>query len=186
MANDKVLKRLKEQVRELHAMLEPFGEDSNQPTASDCEKLQKQLCLVQEQLAVFKHQKQTHEVSPSFNLHAHLSEESKTLAVSDPRPPITEAKPEQTEVHKQKPVQHQTEDKLPTAFAVGVNDKFRFINELFAQNPAEYNIAIEQLSALHSWAESELYVNSLKTLYAWKDNQEVVKQFYQTVKRRFE
>ena len=70
--------------------------------------------------------------------------------------------------------------------AIGLNDKFRFINELFSQNPAEYNIAIEQLSGLNTWAEADIYMNSLKSLYAWRDSQETVKQFYSIVKKRFE
>ncbi len=69
---------------------------------------------------------------------------------------------------------------------IGLNDKFRFINELFKQNTSEYNIAFEQLNALKTWDESELYLNSLKELYLWKENSDNVKYFYSIAKKRFE
>lgn len=73
-----------------------------------------------------------------------------------------------------------------SALAVGLNDKFRFINELFVQNSAEYTIAIEQLNGLQTWADTELYLTSLKSLYGWKDTSEVVKYFYTLVRKRFD
>ena len=47
------------------------------------------------------------------------------------------------------------------------------------------NVAIEQLGNLNTWAEGEAYLNSLKTLYHWKENSEVVNYFYSLVKKRF-
>ena len=73
-----------------------------------------------------------------------------------------------------------------SALAVGLNDKFRFINELFVQNSAEYTIAIEQLNGLQTWADTELYLTSLKSLYGWKDTSEAVKYFYTLVRKRFD
>lgn len=73
-----------------------------------------------------------------------------------------------------------------SALAVGLNDKFRFINELFVQNTAEYTIAIEQLNGLQNWVDTELYLSSLKSLYGWKDTSEAVKYFYTLARKRFE
>jgi hypothetical protein len=185
MPNEKVLNRLKKQIRELNSLLEPFSDENVEPTALDCEKLQQQLCALQEGLAVFKYNKQNHEVSPSFNIHARVSKE-----VPD-EPLVTPEEPE-TRMKAEKPVVNvpATETVVPPKIAavitIGINDKFRFINELFAQNPAEYNIALEQLSNLHNWPETEMYLSSLKTLYAWKEQQDVVKHFYSLFKRRFE
>ncbi len=183
MGSDKVLSKMREQVGELMKTLEEFSDKNVQPGASDCEKLQNQLCRLQDNLAVFKYQRLNQEVSPSFNIHARVSEEVK--------PEVPEAKKD----HGIKPTPEISEpviaskgapQKFHTPIVVGVNDKFRFINELFSQNPAEFNIAIEQLSALQNWSESELYLNSLKSLYAWKEQQDVVKHLYSIVKRRFE
>ncbi|MGZ4089816.1 MAG: hypothetical protein ACXVNO_03795 [Bacteroidia bacterium] len=77
------------------------------------------------------------------------------------------------------------EEKNLPPLTFGINDKFRFINELFKQNNSEYNIAIEQLASLGTWAEAELYLRSLKGLYDWKDNADVVVYFYSLVKKRY-
>ena len=69
---------------------------------------------------------------------------------------------------------------------IGLNDKFRFINELFAHNDAEYHIAVEQLGGLQTWAETDLYLNSLRNLYGWQENQEAVRYFYTLVRNRFQ
>lgn len=188
MANDKVLNRIREQFKELNKQIEVFKDPGIQPSASDCEQLQHTLFAIQEQLAVYKHHKQNHEVSPSFSIHARVSEEVKPEAParevihesSEPIPVKTES------LKSENPVTPARTSKLPGPIVIGLNDKFRFINELFSQNPAEYNIAIEQLSGLQSWSEAELYMSSLKSLYAWKDNQEVVKLFYSNIKKRFE
>lgn len=187
MANDKVLSKMREQIGELLKTLEQFGDSAVHPGASECEDLQNKLYKLQDNLAVYKHQRLNQEVSPSFNIHARVSEEVKTEIK-------TEA-PEIKRAAEPKPALQQTETpnpskghptKLLSPIVVGINDKFRFINELFSQNPAEFNIAIEQLSALQNWNESELYLNSLKSLYTWKEQQDVVKHFYSIVKRRFE
>lgn len=189
MATDKLLNRIREQIRILEKDLDAFRQQDIQPSAADCEGLQKKLHQLQEQLAVYKYHKQNHELSPSFAIHARVSEEVKVAAPAAAEATKAAERPVSPEpVQTPKPPQEQNSHKkpIPAAIAIGLNDKFRFINELFSQNPAEYNIAIEQLNGLHSWPESELYMSSLKTLYTWKDNQEVVKRFYALVKRRFE
>ena len=45
--------------------------------------------------------------------------------------------------------------------AININDKFRFINELFASNSNEYNIAIEQINAVNSFEELNNYLKGL-------------------------
>ena len=50
---------------------------------------------------------------------------------------------------------------------------------------SEYNIAIEQLSVLKNWSETEIYLNSLKKLYNWSDNSEVAVYFFSIAKKRF-
>ncbi|MBL7901958.1 MAG: hypothetical protein JNK73_08185 [Bacteroidia bacterium] len=187
MANDKVLGKMREQIGELIKTLEQFGDIAVHPGASECEDLQNKLYKLQENLAVYKHQRLNQEVSPSFNIHARVSEEVKELFPPEPPPA---GKPVETKLPVQPgeaPIPNKTpSNKIHAPIVVGINDKFRFINELFSQNPAEFNIAIEQLSALQNWNDSELYLNSLKSLYTWKEQQDVVKHFYSIVKRRFE
>ena len=69
--------------------------------------------------------------------------------------------------------------------AISINDKFRFINELFAANAVEYNIAIEQINTVNSLSELNNYLNGLKQIYAWKEDNEVVKNLYSLAQKRF-
>ena len=68
---------------------------------------------------------------------------------------------------------------------VNLNDKFRFINELFKQNQLEYTIAIEQINTIDSWAEINQYLNSLKNIYGWNEENEAVKRIFLLAKGRF-
>lgn len=179
MALEKILLKLREQVRDIVPHLENMDSEAVQPSVSDCEELSKRLLALQEQLAVYKYHKNQKELSPSFSLHAKVSE-----AVPPPAepPPSTES----TAVLKEAP-EHEAPppSRQPKPLSIGVNDKFRFINELFMQNASEYHIAVEQLSGLRTWSEAELYLASLRNLYGWKENSEPVKYFFSAVKKRY-
>lgn len=69
--------------------------------------------------------------------------------------------------------------------AISINDKFRFINELFASNAVEYNIAIEQINAVNTLVELNNYLNGLMQIYAWKEDNEVVKNLFALAQKRF-
>jgi hypothetical protein len=203
MSSDKILSRIQLQIKELAPTLELFIDDTIQPSVADCESLQKQLSGIQENVAVYKYNKQNKELSPSFNIHAKVSqkeeevakkaeivaeikqtvkleeEEKKEVKQIIIETPLVNVKPEMAreEVNQVKP-------KAP--LSIGINDKFRFINELFAQNSSEYNIALEQINNLNTWNEAEIYINSLKNVYEWDAKEESVVQFYLLVKKRFD
>jgi hypothetical protein len=182
----KVLNRIHEQIKDLAPTLELFIDNTLQPTTDDCNKLQKQLCQLQEELAVYKFSLSDIDFSPSFKLHAKISE--KEVPVSPPdEPAINSPQPEappKPETPGNRTDQAATSGVKP--LVIGVNDKFRFINELFSQNNAEYNIAFQQLNNLSNWNDSEVYLNSLKNLYGWPEKNEAVKYLYAHVKKRFE
>jgi hypothetical protein len=153
------------------------------------------LHTLQECVSVYKYHKQNTELSPSFNIHAKISEAEITTEKKESdshrgTKEIKEAPKSKAEPAPAKtPVNNHsaggvTKSKQP--LTVGINDKFRFINELFLQNSSEYNVAIEQINNLFNWTEGEIYLNSLKNIYGWKENNETVKYFYSIVKKRFE
>ena len=193
MSLEKVLQKIQLDIRDLTSTLELFFEDTIQPSVHDCEDLQKQLVILQENLAVYKYQKQNKEISPSFNIHAKVSEvdisreKDKTPVAEIKTAPVVEEKPVAQEPVKtvephEKPVAHRTTQK----FSINLNDKFRFINELFAQNSAEYTIAMEQFINLKNWNDAEIYLNSLKSLYSWEEDKDIVKYFQSLIRKRFE
>jgi hypothetical protein len=174
MSIEKVLHKIQSQINDLTPTLELFVDETIQPTVDNCEKLQQQLVQLQENIAVYKFNKIDKEISPSFSIHAKVSEKE----LPKERPEILQPKiePKDEEVNESKNTQ---------PMLIGINDKFRFINELFKQNNSEYNIAIEQLNALKNWRDAEIYLNSLRTLYEWKENNEVANLFFSIAKKRF-
>jgi hypothetical protein len=66
--------------------------------------------------------------------------------------------------------------------AIGVNDKFLFIREIFNGSPESYNQAIERLNGVKTFADARNVLMSYTD-----DNKEtkIVKQFLDIVKRKF-
>lgn len=70
--------------------------------------------------------------------------------------------------------------------AIGVNDRFLFINELFRGDEAMYERSIKTIQNFSIHAEAEFWIRrELKVKIGWLDSDPVVKQFDQLVKRRF-
>jgi hypothetical protein len=70
--------------------------------------------------------------------------------------------------------------------AIGVNDRFLFINELFRGDEAMYERSIKTIQNFSIYAEAEFWIRrELKVKIGWLEKDHVVKQFDQLVKRRF-
>jgi hypothetical protein len=70
--------------------------------------------------------------------------------------------------------------------AIGVNDRFLFINELFRGDEAMYERSIKTIQNFSIYAEAEFWIRrELKVKIGWLDADPVVKEFDQLVKRRF-
>lgn len=70
--------------------------------------------------------------------------------------------------------------------AIGVNDRFLFINELFRGDEAMYERSIKTIQNFSIFAEAEFWIKrELKVKIGWLESDPVVKQFDQLVKRRF-
>ena len=70
--------------------------------------------------------------------------------------------------------------------AIGVNDRFVFINELFRGDEAMYERSIKTINNFKILPEAEYWMErELKIKLGWDDSREITRQFYQLVKRRF-
>ena len=70
--------------------------------------------------------------------------------------------------------------------AVGVNDRFLFINELFRGDEVMYERSIKTINGFSILPEAEFWIRrELKLKLGWNDMNPIVKQFDQLVKRRF-
>lgn len=177
MIFDKSLGKIQDQIHELAPVLELFLDEKVRPTTDDCEELRNKLTRLQDTLAVYSWHRREVEISPSFNIHAAVSK--------------ADIKEGGDGTEKNLEPQESTEDKGLSEtkrwedISVGINDKFRIINELFLQKAGEYSIAMEQLNSLTTWSDAENYLNSLRGIYNWNERSEVTLLFYALAKKRF-
>jgi hypothetical protein len=70
--------------------------------------------------------------------------------------------------------------------AIGINDKFQFIQELFRGDIDTYERSIKTINDFNSLQEAEYWIErELKIRQGWEDNNRIVKQFYSIVRKRF-
>jgi len=70
--------------------------------------------------------------------------------------------------------------------AIGINDRFVFINELFRGDEPMYERSIKTINSFHIYPEAEYWINrELVVKLGWDKESEIVRHFYQLVKRRF-
>jgi hypothetical protein len=70
--------------------------------------------------------------------------------------------------------------------AIGINDRFVFINELFRGDEAMYERSIKTINSFNIFPEAEYWMTrELQIKLGWDNEKEIVQLFYQLVKRRF-
>lgn len=70
--------------------------------------------------------------------------------------------------------------------AIGINDKFLFVNELFSGSMEKYNRSIENLNDLKTLNGALIYLNELRIELQWNSNNEAYKKLLELVHRKFE
>lgn len=70
--------------------------------------------------------------------------------------------------------------------AIGINDRFLYINELFRGDESMYERSIKTINGFSILPEAEYWMQrELKVKLGWRDGNETVQQFVQLVRRRF-
>ncbi len=70
--------------------------------------------------------------------------------------------------------------------AVSINDRHRFINELFRGDETMYERSIKTINTFHIYAEAEFWIQrELKVKLGWDTSLDLVNTFDQLVRRRF-
>lgn len=70
--------------------------------------------------------------------------------------------------------------------AIGINDRFLFVNELFRGDENMYERSLKTINAFSIYPEAEYWIQrELKVKLSWPDNSDTVKLFDQLVRRRF-
>lgn len=92
---------------------------------------------------------------------------------------LKQSKIELAEVLKESPIKDLRK-------AIGINDRFLFINELFRGDEAMYERSIKTINGFNIYPEAEYWISrELKTKLGWNTDLPSVLQFDQLVKRRF-
>jgi hypothetical protein len=70
--------------------------------------------------------------------------------------------------------------------AIGVNDRFVFISQLFRGDEAMYERSLKTINSFRILPEAEYWMErELKVKLGWDETRDATKQFYQLVRRRF-
>jgi hypothetical protein len=92
---------------------------------------------------------------------------------------LKQGKTELVEVLKETPVKDLRK-------AIGINDRFLFINELFRGDEVMYERSIKTINSFNIYAEAEYWIiRELKVKLGWDKESNTVQHFDQLVKRRF-
>ncbi len=91
-------------------------------------------------------------------------------------------KPETIEIQKNYKESHIRDLKK----AIGINDRYLFINELFRGDEMMYERSLKTINGFSIFPEAHYWIQrELKVKLGWKDRSETVDHFDQLVKRRF-
>jgi hypothetical protein len=69
--------------------------------------------------------------------------------------------------------------------AIGINEKFAYLKELFKNNVNDYNEALEKLNNFESYAEAEDYFQELKAKYDWDSESKSFQGLADLLNRRY-
>ena len=211
MQTDILYKQLTTKLDELKTAIERF-EKHTPPSTTSAEQLHTAINEANKLVSAYVVLKEQKDVSPDLTLHLKLMNveaaqqeikqevkiaqiEEKQAVIEIQKETIIDQKEESKPIEiksepsvEKKPVDivfEKPEIKTYPKLAINLNDKFRFINELFASNANEYHIAIEQLNNVNSLDEASAYIKGLKAIYDWKDDHEMVKNINGLIQKRF-
>lgn len=208
MQTDILLKQIHSSIAELKVAIDKF-EKQPAPSTQYSENLYKALNEANKLVSAYLVIKEKKDVAPDLDLHLKIMNvptPQEKQAVVDVEPvietKIVEPIKEEVKIviEEIKPIEEPKvviEDNLANVLqetstkkeypkvTININDKFRFINELFKANSNEYNIAIEQINAVTSLDEANTYLKGLKTIYQWDDEHEMVKKITSLTQKRF-
>lgn len=69
--------------------------------------------------------------------------------------------------------------------ALGINDKFLLISELFEGDSGKYNEAIDKLNAFEGFAEASVHLQHLQQRFTWKEDSPAFQKFRSFIRRRY-
>jgi len=192
MQTDLLSKQLNSSLQDLKKVIEDF-EKHHSPSSSIAEQLHYAITQTNKFVSTYLVLNEHKEISSEIEAHltkTHVVSDAKVIEVEKGKIEETLVMTEEQNVVlepiltleiKSEEIERVNHPKLN----ININDKFRLINELFSGNANEYQMAIEQLNATTNLHEANVFLNGLKDIYAWKEDNELVKSFMNLVAKRF-
>ncbi|MGZ3862041.1 MAG: hypothetical protein ACXVPN_06670 [Bacteroidia bacterium] len=182
MQKDFILNQLKEAAAKAKVYIaqleagEHFSHDEAVEFLGQVEKMYRNL-------SVYEHSLKNTELAGDFNVHLKIMQTVTNIESSGTTEKITEP---EVEIKQEAPPEiKKEEDVILKAIELSINNKFRIANELFAQSQVELQAALQQLNTITTQEDASRYLDSLKHIYKWKDENPLVKSFYALVQKRF-
>jgi hypothetical protein len=69
--------------------------------------------------------------------------------------------------------------------SIGINEKFAYLKDLFKNNMAEYNEALDKLNNFENYGEAEDYFQELKAKYSWDPESKSFQGLAELLNRRY-
>lgn len=193
-------------IPESHEPLAPIQDNTESNQEKVVEILQVDEKEIEEELAQLKKkaaslQSLGHHTNPA--LHLEFKEDIPTLAHQPYMPKPADEPEELHSAEEEQTGEESLNDKLKSGGielgdslkdapitdlrkAIGINDRFLFINELFRGDEAMYDRSIKTIQGFSNYAEAEFWIRrELKVKIGWPDRDPVVKQFDELIRRRF-
>ena len=202
MQRELVIKQLKETIEKTEGHLLNFRQQE-QFTYPEAEQFLQDMEKLVRDLAVYTYLLKQQELSSDLKVHLKIMQHANSVKntaeiMEQETQPETAMEPEvvlsNISIPKTETLENQvSESEFPQdsvnlnlkKIEFTINDKFRVINELFFQNNQEFQAAMQQINSIGNLEESLFYLDSLKQIYTWKDDQVLVKSLYAMVHKRF-
>ncbi len=181
MQNGIVLAQVKEEAEKMKKYLHQLDNDQHL-TAAEAQEMLEHIEKIYRNLCVYTYSLKNHELTGDLQVHMKIMQTVSGIENNVAAEKVAEPLKEIKEEVKSAPLQ---DGVMLRKIELSINNKFRIANELFNQNQLEFNAAFQQLNSINTSEEAMRYMESLKQVYKWKDENPLVKNFYALVQKRF-
>jgi len=182
MQREFILSRMREASDKIKIYIHQL-ETENHFTHADAEEFLQQVEKLYRNLSVYEHSLKDNEIASDLKVHLKIMQTVSNIETNAVAEKIIDPV---KEVKHEIPAEIKSEESgILRTIELSINNKFRIANELFAQNQQEFQAALQQLNLMTTQEEAGRYLDSLKQVYNWKDENPLVKSFYALVQKRF-
>lgn len=182
MQSETVLKHIREEAEKIKGFLLQLESDPHL-TADEASNFLSHIERIYRGLAAYTYMVKNQEMGSDLQVHMKIMQTVAGIENNVAAELVNETPP--PEQKEEKAVDRDLGEVALRKIELSINNKFRISNELFNQSQLEFNAALQQLNSMNTQEEAMRYLDSLKQIYKWKDENPLVKNFYALVQKRF-